>query len=191
MKPEKLCLSTFAENPDNPQTVLPEDFDRLVEKVRRNPDGLRAHRLAYVTDHPAGPRVVIAGNKRLRALKRIYGERGMIPAEWTQDVTALPARERAIFLVSSNVVEGEFDADRLLADFGVEPLAPLVGPDMLARLVEKAETATPAEPETVKLTFALSPEDFLDVSGFLRRYDPDPSAAFARLVREETEGGAA
>ena len=62
---------------------------------------------------------------------------------------------------------------------------------MLARLVEKAETATPAEPETVKLTFALSPEDFLDVSDFLRRYGPDPSAAFARLVREETEGGEA
>jgi len=27
--------------------------------------------------------MVISGNKRLRVLKRIYGESGEIPAEWT------------------------------------------------------------------------------------------------------------
>jgi ParB-like chromosome segregation protein Spo0J len=74
-------LATFIENPDNPQTVTAEDFALLVESLRTMPQTLAASKIAYVTDYTAvdgadlrGQRVVIAGNKRLRALKQLAAD---------------------------------------------------------------------------------------------------------------------
>ena len=78
-----VSLARFAENPENPQTVTAENFARLVEKVRRLPEGLKANSIAFVRDDPRAPGLcmVISGNKRLRALKAIYGDAGEVPAE--------------------------------------------------------------------------------------------------------------
>lgn len=185
-KPKMLSLDEFIENPNNPQTVTDEDFARLVEKIRINPDGLRAHRIAYITDDPTahGKRLVLAGNKRLRALKQILGERGKIPAEYTQDITAMTKAQRNEFLVSSNVVEGEFDVDRLLADFEMTDLIPLFGQEELARLVDKSQEPETATPKVVKFTFTLSPDDYAVVCTFLRFYADDYSTAFKTMVEQ-------
>ena len=74
-------LADFVENPDNPQTVTDRAFDRLVAKLERVPAGLTAKRIAYVTDHPAGKFVVLSGNKRLRALRRIHGDDFAAPGD--------------------------------------------------------------------------------------------------------------
>ena len=142
-KRKKVCLSDFVENPENPQTVTVEAFDRLVEKIKRVPEGLRAQRIAYVTDHPAGKCVVLAGNKRLRALKRIYSVCGRVPADWFQDITHLTAAQRAEFLVTSNVNEGEWDVERLLEQYGRDDLCDYLGgatvDDLLRGLVVPEE----------------------------------------------------
>lgn len=126
-------LATFIENPDNPQTVTAEDFALLVESLRTMPQTLAASKIAYVTDYTAvdgvdlrGQRVVIAGNKRLRALKQLAADHatsadgaikfdGPLPAEWFYDLTPLGQDARRAWLVKSNVQSGEWDAEKLLA----------------------------------------------------------------------------
>ena len=117
-------LARFCENPDNPQTVTAEAFARLVEKVQKIPDGLKANSIAYVSDDPRGKglNMVISGNKRLRALKAIYGESGIVPAEWFVDVTGMTAQERREFLVNMNVNEGAWEVDKLMEQYSPEEL---------------------------------------------------------------------
>jgi hypothetical protein len=141
---KKIKLSEFVENPDNPQTVTDEAFARLVEKIRKNPDGLRANRIAFVTDHPAGKRVVLSGNKRLRALKKIRGETAAVPAEWFQDITAMSEDERREFLVNSNICEGDWDVDKLLQQFDRDELNDLMGEQDVADLLRNIEQGADA-----------------------------------------------
>lgn len=126
-------IDTFIENPDNPQTVTAEDFALLIESVRTLPQTLAASKIAYVTDYTAadgtdlrGQRVVIAGNKRLRALKKLAADHSTsadgavrfdapLPAEWFYDLTPLGEDARRAWLVKSNVQSGEWDAEKLLS----------------------------------------------------------------------------
>ena len=150
-KIKEVKLSEFVENPDNPQTVTDEAFKRLIEKIRKNPDGLRANRIAFVTDHPAGKRVVLSGNKRLRALIVIRGTNGTAPAEWFQDITAMSEDERREFLVNSNICEGDWDVDKLLQQFDKDELRVLFGDSEFDRVIgdvcEKIEDEHPKTDE--------------------------------------------
>lgn len=74
-------LNELRENPNNPSKCTDEQLNRLVDKLKRVPLGLKAMRIAYVTDDPDGGKMVISGNKRLRALKLIYGEDAELPDE--------------------------------------------------------------------------------------------------------------
>lgn len=138
---DKIDLSKFVENPDNPQTVTDEAFDRLVEKIKANPNGLRAHRIAFVTDHLAGERVVISGNKRLRALKKIYGENGRVYADWFQNVTWMTVDQRKAFIVAANVNEGEWDVAKLLEQYDRDELGGLMGSEELSELIASLDPA--------------------------------------------------
>ena len=138
-------LATFIENPDNPQTVTAEDFALLVESLRTMPQTLAASKIAYVTDYTAvdgadlrGQRVVIAGNKRLRALKQLAADHatsadgaikfdGPLPAEWFYDLTPLGPDARRAWLIKSNVQSGEWDAEKLLALYDRAELGDLMG----------------------------------------------------------------
>lgn len=186
-----VCLSDFVENPANPSTVTDEAFARLVGKLRRVPDGLAAHRIAYVTDNPAGRFVVLAGNKRLRALKQIHGASARVPAAWFQDVTSMSPDQRREFLVSSNVNDGAFDADKLLKLFEGETsaLGDLMDPALLDSLIAQADEATTAAladaaNEEVVLSLTLPSADYAEAVAFLRRRDDDISRAFMEVVNE-------
>ena len=105
-----VSLASFAENPDNPQTVTAENFARLVEKVRRLPEGLKANSIAFVRDDAR------------RALKAIYGKAGSVPAEWFVDVTGMSEKERREFLVNMNVNEGAWDVEKLMEQYSPDEL---------------------------------------------------------------------
>ena len=184
-------LSDFVENPDNPQTVTDDAFDRLVGKLRRVPDGLTAKRIAYVTDHSAGKFVVLSGNKRLRALKILHGDNGKVPADWFQDVTAMDDDARREFIVDANVVEGKFDADKLLKMYARDELTDWMGADALAELIDIA--GRPAESATggnasgggdgvVEFAVKLSVDDYNEAVAYLRKVNEDISKAFVEVV---------
>ena len=105
------------ENPNNPSKASEEELSRLAGKLKRVPLGLTAMRIAYVTDDPGGGKMVISGNKRLRVLKRAYGEDAELPDEYFQDVTAMSEAERHEFIIDANVSDGEWDLDKLLAQY--------------------------------------------------------------------------
>ena len=145
---ETVSLADFSENPDNPQKVTEEAFLRLIGKLKRVPDGLNAHRIAYVTDDPRGARLVLSGNKRLRALRQIYGADGRVPAAWFQDITSMSLAERHEFVIDANVQEGVWDAEKLLAQYGNEELGVLVGEEELARILEELPCTEGEEVQT-------------------------------------------
>lgn len=188
MKDNMLPLAQFVENPDNPSAASDEAFGRLVEKIRRVPEALRANRIAYVTDDDRAPgkRLVISGNKRLRALRRIYGDDGRIPSAWTEDVTPMTTEQRRVFLVAANVVEGEWDAALMRELYAPGELAPLMGDESLDGLMAAVENRLPppkeAEAETVELAVTLPEADYRRAYIALVSIDEDISKALMELV---------
>lgn len=191
--PRTFKLGRFVENPDNPQTVTDAAFERLVGKLKRVPSGLTAKRIAYVTDHEAGEFVVLSGNKRIRALKRILGEEYEAPAEWFQDVTEMSADERREFIVTENVVEGDWVASMLLALMPKEELAKLMDDtDVSAiladfpavqKIAENQEIDGEEFADTMELKLKLTVEDREKAVKVLASINPDDqAAAFMELV---------
>lgn len=158
---------------------------------------MTAKRIAYVTDHAAGKFVVLSGNKRLRALKQIYGADAEVPAEWFQDITAMTADQRRQFVVTANVVEGKWIAEILLEMFPKDELARLMDDsDASAILADLPSVQQVAENEEIdaesfedemELKVKLTPSDRDKVVRVLDGINPnDRGAAFMALV----EGGA-
>jgi hypothetical protein len=161
----KVNIFDFVENPDNPQKVSDEDFAALVESIRKSPGTLKAARICFVSDYVAldGSTVpgncVIAGNKRLRALKQIASEGGLtvdgvecvtaageVSADWFFDMTAFDLETRRRWLVKSNVQTGEWDAEALLKLYSEEELGGLLGAgeldDLLGELSDSVASTT-------------------------------------------------
>lgn len=192
--PRTFKLGRFVENPDNPQTVTDAAFERLVGKLKRVPKGLTARRIAYVTDHEAGEFVVISGNKRIRALKRMLGEEYEAPAEWFQDVTSMTEAERNEFIIDANVNEGKFDADKMREMYSADELKEWVGAARIGDLIEIAETSAAASAagegtgeaddatKLVELRISLKGEDYKSAVAVLRGISEDLGVAFMRVV---------
>lgn len=190
-------LSELVENPDNPQEITDAAFEKVVRFVRENPIGLTADRIAYVTDHPAGKRVVLQGNKRLRALKLIYGETAEVPDDWFQDITLMSEDQRNEFVVDANVNDGKIDAGKLLAKYDREKLEEWISADKIGELIAVVESS-PSAPasasgkaaETVKLVefkIALSSADFKRATEYLRKRSDDMSVAFMEVINARSQ----
>ena len=190
-------LSELVENPDNPQEITDAAFEKVVRFVRENPIGLTADRIAYVTDHPAGKRVVLQGNKRLRALKLIYGETAEVPDDWFQDITLMSEDQRNEFVVDANVNDGKIDAGKLLAKYDREKLEEWISADKIGELIAVVESS-PSAPasasgkaaETVKLVefkLALSSADFKRATEYLRKRSDDMSVAFMEVINARSQ----
>lgn len=153
---ETVKLSQFIENPDNPQTVTDEAFDDLVESVRRDPETLAANKIAYCTDYVSpisntsfvGQRVVMAGNKRLRALKTIHGPEADVNADYFFDLTPLGVEARRRWLVRSNVQTGEWEMETLMKLYSKDELQTMMSPDALGEILETLEAPEPTEGKT-------------------------------------------
>ncbi len=129
-KVKMLRLGQFIEDPDNVSEATDDEIKRLAGKLRRVPQGLKANRIAYVTDDPSGKWKVISGNKRLRVLKAAYGDDGEVPADWFQDITEMSEAQRHEFRVTANINDGHFNIDKLLAQYE-RPMLDYLGLDKL------------------------------------------------------------
>lgn len=143
-------LAEFRENPDNPSKATEEQLERLAGKLKRVPLGLTAMRIAYVTDDQGGGRMVISGNKRLRVLKKAYGDDADLPDEWFQDVTAMSPAERHEFIVAANVSDGSWDLDRLMEQYGRNELEDLMGTKAVAKLLDNLKHSRTREKRDAK-----------------------------------------
>lgn len=186
-------LGDFTENPDNPQEVTEEGFKKIRRLVETNPDGLKADRIAYVTDHAAGKFVVLSGNKRLRALKQIHGDDFDAPAEWFQDITSMSEEQRDEFIVDANINDGKFATDKLLAMYDREKLEEWVSADKIGDLISVVESSpTPtAKSESgesadavkfVVFKLVLSSAEYKEATERLRKLSDDTSVAFMRVI---------
>ena len=196
---QTLNLSVFAENPDNPSTASDDAIARLMKKLRKVPDGLKASRIAYVTDYVTRKGVsmsqwfvVLSGNKRLRVLKEIYGESADVPADWFQDVTSMPPDARREFIVNMNVVEGEWIASLLMQQYSRDELKELMGKDELdsiladlphpQQLADNAEIEPSSFAETMTLKFQLTRAERDRALEALKALDPDLAKALMKLL---------
>lgn len=147
-------LSELRENPDNPSKATEEQLERLAGKLKRVPLGLTAMRIAYVTDMPDG-KTVISGNKRLRVLKKAYGDDFDAPDEWFQDVTGMSEAERHEFIVTANVSDGDWDLELLMQqydpaefkDLGIEELLAKVPTTDFSEIQDLFVDAPPTAPK--------------------------------------------
>ena len=153
MKTKTTKLSLYREDTDNVSTATDDEIARLAGKVRRNPRGLAAMRIAYVTDDPPGARTVNTGNKRLRVLKQIAADGGLavdgawlispagdVPAEWFCDITFMTPEQRREFRLNTNISDGSFDAEKLLAQFTRDELAALMSAEAIDELLGEIDT---------------------------------------------------
>ena len=153
MKTKTTKLSLYREDPDNVSTATDAEIERLAGKIRRNPRGLAAMRIAYVTDAPGGGRMVNTGNKRLRVLKQIAAGGGLaidgawlvspageVPAEWFCDITFMTPEQRREFRLNTNISDGGFDAEKLLAQYTRDDLAALMSAEALDELLGEIDT---------------------------------------------------
>ena len=140
-------LSELYENPDNPSYGTDEDIARLDGKLKRVPAGLKAMRIAYVTDGPNGGKMVISGNKRLRVLKKQFGEDAELPDEYFQDVTEMSQAERHEFIVTANISDGRWDTEKLLAQYDKSELACLMDDTELYKLLDEVKDNVPDDSE--------------------------------------------
>lgn len=189
---KKISLSEFVENPDNPSAAGEKEFSRLVEKIKANPSGLAAMRIAYVTDDMRfkGKKMVISGNKRLRALKVIYGEKGKIPPEWTQDCSQMSEDQRRVFILAANVVEGNFDNQLLKEMYTDDELDMMLGAEAIDKIEKVAEGAlsTPdaGGSDLVCFEISLSSDDYRCARLFLQAINEDINKALMEVVNERT-----
>lgn len=199
---QTINLSLFAENPDNPSVASDDAIARLMKKLRKVPDGLKASRIAYVTDYVTRAGVdmsqwlvALSGNKRLRILKEIYGDNAEVPADWFQDVTGLTPAQRREFIVAMNVSDGEWVAEKLTQLYSKDELKELMGKDELdailsmiprpQNLEENQELAADDFAGEMTLKFNLTRADRDRAQAALARLDPNPAIAIMRLIGGE------
>lgn len=194
-----LNLALFAENPDNPSVASDDAIARLMKKLRKVPDGLKASRIAYVTDYVTRKGVsmsqwfvVLSGNKRLRVLKEIYGENAEVPAYWFQDITSMTMQQRREFIINMNVVDGRWIAKRLMELYAKDELRELMSKDELdeilaslprpQQLADNAEIEPSSFSETMSLKFQLTRAERDRATARLAEIDKDPGKALMKLV---------
>ena len=117
---ERVELSALRENPDNPQTVTEEEFGKLRDSMRRIHGFLRTRPLLVEEDG-----TIKCGNKRFRALVR----NGVlvVPADYVRRLSDYTPEEVREFILQDNLQRGDWDVDKLLAQYRADELKALGG----------------------------------------------------------------
>lgn len=117
---ERVELSALRENPDNPQTVTEEEFGKLRDSMRRIHGFLRTRPLLVEEDG-----TIKCGNKRFRALVR-NGVK-VVPADYVRRLSDYTPEEVREFILQDNLQRGDWDVDKLLAQYSADELKALGG----------------------------------------------------------------
>lgn len=117
---ERVELSALRENPDNPQTVTEEEFGKLRDSMRRIHGFLRTRPLLVEEDG-----TIKCGNKRFRALVR-NGVK-VVPADYVRRLSDYTPEEVREFVLQDNLQRGDWDVDKLLAQYSADELKALGG----------------------------------------------------------------
>ena len=133
---ERVDLSTLHENPDNPQTVTDEEFGKLRDSMRRIHGFLRTRPILVEEDG-----TIKCGNKRFRALVQ-NGVR-TVPAGYVRRLSDYTPEEVREFLLQDNLQRGEWDVDKLLAQYIPDELKGLGGgfDELIAGVKGRSEDA--------------------------------------------------
>ena len=117
---ERVELSILRENPDNPQTVTEDEFGRLRDSMRRIHGFLRTRPLLVEEDG-----TIKCGNKRFRAL--VKNGVKVVPADYVRRLSDYTPEEVREFILQDNLQRGEWDVDKLLAQYSADELKKLGG----------------------------------------------------------------
>ncbi len=117
---ERVELSALHENPDNPQTVTEDEFGKLRDSMRRIHGFLRTRPLLVEEDG-----TIKCGNKRFRALVR-NGVK-VVPADYVRRLSDYTPEEVREFILQDNLQRGDWDVDKLLAQYSADELKALGG----------------------------------------------------------------
>ena len=117
---ERVELSALRENPDNPQTVTEDEFGKLRDSMRRIHGFLRTRPLLVEEDG-----TIKCGNKRFRALVR-NGVK-VVPADYVRRLSDYTPEEVREFILQDNLQRGDWDVDKLLAQYSADELKALGG----------------------------------------------------------------
>lgn len=117
---ERVELSALHENPDNPQTVTEEEFGKLRDSMRRIHGFLRTRPLLVEEDG-----TIKCGNKRFRAL--VKNGVKVVPADYVRRLSDYTPEEVREFILQDNLQRGDWDVDKLLAQYSADELKALGG----------------------------------------------------------------
>lgn len=117
---ERVELSALRENPDNPQTVTEDEFGKLRDSMRRIHGFLRTRPLLVEEDG-----TIKCGNKRFRAL--VKNGVKVVPADYVRRISDYTPEEVREFILQDNLQRGDWDVDKLLAQYSADELKALGG----------------------------------------------------------------
>lgn len=117
---ERVELSILRENPDNPQTVTEDEFGKLRDSMRRIHGFLRTRPLLVEEDG-----TIKCGNKRFRAL--VKNGVKVVPADYVRRLSDYTPEEVREFILQDNLQRGDWDVDKLLAQYSTDELKALGG----------------------------------------------------------------
>lgn len=97
-------FSKLKPNPTNPRIISEEQFAKLKEKIKRNPDGLMVHKILYKDG------IILAGNQRFRALNDLGLE---INPNWFYNAEKWTHDQIREYLIISNISDGSWNWEEL------------------------------------------------------------------------------
>jgi len=107
-------LNDLKPNPNNPRLIKDDKFKKLCASLKRHPEYLLTHRIAFKDG------VIFGGNMRYLALKEIgYTE---IPDEYGVDISGWNEESIREFIIIDNISYGENDWDLLANEYSKEEL---------------------------------------------------------------------
>lgn len=107
-------LTNIRINPDNPRFIKDEKFKKLCQSIKEFPKMLELRPIIIDNDG-----LILGGNMRFRAIQELGLE---LQPEWIKTAESLTAEEKRRFIVEDNVGFGEWDWDKLSAEFEKEEL---------------------------------------------------------------------
>ena len=112
MNSKMVAIDSIKLNPKNPRKISNKKLSELVKSIKEFPEMLKIRPLVVDKDM-----VVLGGNMRLKALKRL--EYKKVPIVMVDDLTEEQKKE---FIIKDNVSFGEWDWDIMVDDWAVPDL---------------------------------------------------------------------